>query len=213
MKIFISHSSKDKWAAQTIAKDLAEMDVETFLDEKDIETGEEIDASIQALLTECDDFLVLLSPASIQSHWVLVELGGAIALKKRLVPVLFYIGTNELPAPITKHLSRDINDIDRYYEEIKRRLEGETVEPTAPLKPKRRPKPREDFSVGDRVKITDTPLPTASRKTPNITWKNEMDLYCGKVGIIQEIDRDRSLKLDVDGGDWWWAFEWLTADD
>ena len=47
MKIFISHSSKDKWAARRISQDLNGLGAETFLDEKDIKTGESIDESIK----------------------------------------------------------------------------------------------------------------------------------------------------------------------
>ena len=47
MKVFISHSSKDKWAARRISQDLLQMGIESFLDEKDIETGDAIDESIQ----------------------------------------------------------------------------------------------------------------------------------------------------------------------
>src|SRR5262249_6869733 len=97
MKIFISHSSKDKWLARHIAKDLRELGVETFLDTRDLQTGQRIDESVQTHLIDCDDFLILLSPASLNSHWVLVELGGALSLRKRVVPILLYVGVNETP--------------------------------------------------------------------------------------------------------------------
>jgi hypothetical protein len=34
VKVFISHSSLDKWIARRIAADLADLGIETFLDEK-----------------------------------------------------------------------------------------------------------------------------------------------------------------------------------
>jgi hypothetical protein len=122
VKVFISHSTTDQWIARRISQDLAAIGVATFLDEKDIETGDSIDEEIQKHLAECDELLMLLSPAAIKSHWVLVEIGGARALKKRLVPIMLHIGPNDLPAPISKGLARDLNDIEKYYAEVKARI-------------------------------------------------------------------------------------------
>jgi hypothetical protein len=114
MKVFISHSSRDKWIARKLSEEITNLKCTTFLDEKDIQTGESIDSEINKHLVDCDDFLLLLSPDSIKSHWVLIELGGALALKKRVVIILLYLGANEIPQPITKYLARDINEIDKY---------------------------------------------------------------------------------------------------
>jgi len=212
VRVFISHSGKDKWAARVIAKELGRLGVSTFLDEKDIETGESIDVSIKENIRDCDHFLVVLSPASINSHWVLVEIGHALALEKRLVPILLYVGSNEIPPPISKHLARDINEVDRYFVEVKKALAGEVQEPVARLKPERQPLPKKTFSVGDRVRIASTPQPTATRTGVNINWKGAMDHFCGRLGVVMEMDDDRSCKLDVDGGHFWWALEWLSLE-
>ena len=219
MKVFISHSSKDKWAARRIAEDLANLGADTFLDEKDISTGARVDDSIQEHLSDCDDFLLLLSPASIKSDWVLVELGGAIALKKRLVPVLLYIGANEIPSPITKHLACDINDIDRYYGEVKRRIEGGVPvalpKPTKKARKTRPKKPAVRLKKDDRVRIADSRQPDrqAKGKSVKINWVESMDQYCGKEATVTFTDHDRTLHIDIDDGQFWWAFEWLTKVD
>lgn len=121
MKVFISHSSLDQWIARMIARDLEVRGIVTFLDEKDIETGESIDDSIQEHLRTCDEVLMLLSPAALESHWVLVEIGGAKALNKRLIPILVHVGPNELPQPIAKGLARDLNDVEKYFDEVEQR--------------------------------------------------------------------------------------------
>src|SRR5437016_2873508 len=124
MKVFISHSSTDKWIARKLSEEITSLKCETFLDEKDIATGESIDSEVHNHLQDCDDFLLLLSPDSLKSHWVLVELGGALALKKRIVIILLHLGANDIPPPISKFLARDINDVEKYYEEIRKRLKG-----------------------------------------------------------------------------------------
>lgn len=52
MKIFISHSSRDKWAARRISEDLISCGATTFLDEKDIRTGQSIDESVKKHIKE-----------------------------------------------------------------------------------------------------------------------------------------------------------------
>jgi hypothetical protein len=212
MKVFISHSSKDKWAARRISKDLVGLGAATFLDEKDIRTGESIDESIKMHLKECDEFLILLSPASIKSPWVLIEIGGAIALEKKLVPILLYIGANEIPHPISKHLARDINELEKYYEEVKENIKtGEPTQPTIVRRRRRIERPQvKKFRVGDYVQLPSEPQDDAEREGPSIAWQEEMDKYLGKKAKVKEVDKDQSLLIDIDDGEFWWAFEWLT---
>ena len=60
--VFISHSSKDRWIARQMARLIEEQEIQTFLDEKDIQGGDLISESIKRKIHECDEFLVLLSP-------------------------------------------------------------------------------------------------------------------------------------------------------
>ncbi|HEY1450767.1 MAG TPA: TIR domain-containing protein [Solirubrobacteraceae bacterium] len=125
VKVFISHSSLDQYIARTISAELERRGVETFLDAKDIETGDSLDDSIDGQLESCDELLMLLSPAALSSHWVLLEVGGAKALKKRLIPILIHVGPNDLPPPLAKGLARDLNEIERYFDEAQGRATAE----------------------------------------------------------------------------------------
>jgi TIR domain len=215
MKVFISHSSRDKWIARRISQDLISFGIETFLDEKDIETGTPLDEAIGEHLKDCDDCLMLLSPTALKSHWVLLEIGGAKALGKRLVPVLLHVGANELPLPISRYLARDINDIEKYYDEIRQRLAGQKVtrkQPKAPRKTQTTRKKRKSFSIGDRVKIVVSRDEAAKRE--DLSWVYKMDAYCGKSATITGFFDliERAAFLDIDKGRFAWAFEWLTKE-
>jgi TIR domain/Mind bomb SH3 repeat domain len=220
MMVFISHSSKDKWIARRLSQDLEARDITTFLDEKDIQTGDSIDDSIQEHLAESDEVLMLLSPTALDSHWVLLEIGGARALGKRLVPVLLHVGANELPAPLAKGLARDLNDIERYYEEIERRAAGEEViTPTelevegsgaATRRRRGQRRQRNSYKVGDRVKIPEEPQPDFTTNAGlTVGWEEGMTRYAGRVGTVVTVDDDRTVNLDVDDEEWWWAMDWL----
>ena len=213
MKVFISHSSRDKWAARRISDDINRLGVETFLDEKDIETGEAIDETISVHLKECDECLLLLSPSSLNSHWVLIEIGGAKALGKRLVPILLHIGVNDMPSPIAKHLARDINEIEKYYEEVQNRLAGHLPPPRRSIPRRTRvvPIPRmKSFKIGDTVRLPKSRPRSVTRGDYTIAWTEDMDEYLGEEAMVTVVDDDRTVMLDIDGEASWWAFEWLT---
>jgi len=70
MKIFLSHSSKDKLFVRKISNILKSQGYETWLDEDEILMGKPILDSIWKALEKCDIVLVFLSKNSIQSNWV-----------------------------------------------------------------------------------------------------------------------------------------------
>ena len=176
MNIFISHSSKDKWAARRISEDLISFGTKTFLDEKDIETGQSIDVSLIKHLKDCNDFLIILSPASIKSEWVLIELGGALALGKNIIPILLYVGANEMPKAINLRLARDINSIQLYYEEVKQAISGVKEK----VKYKKKEVIKYLYKTGDRVMVVPNRPPDIMRQNTLIDWEPEMDKYLGK---------------------------------
>jgi TIR domain len=206
MKIFISHSSKDKWAARRISEDLGSLGCETFLDEKDIKTGNAIDVSIRENLKDCDDFLIILSPASIKSDWVLLELGGAMALEKEVIPILLYVGANEIPNVIGLRLARDINEIGQYYYELSEKLDSKPAVP----KPKPKPKIKSKIKVGSIIQITGTVPVDYIREGESVMWSPSMEGYLGREAKVEEVVFPDVVKLDIDGGQWYWGTPWLT---
>ena len=51
--------------------------------------------------------VVLLTPNSVKSSWVMLEAGAAWGLEIPLVPVLAYVKPEELPAPISDYQCRN----------------------------------------------------------------------------------------------------------
>lgn len=216
MKIFISHSSKDKWAARQVARDLEGCGATVFLDEKDLKTGESLDVAIRAHLVNSDHLLLLLSPASIKSEWVLLELGGALALRKTIIPILLYVGANELPQAVSLTLSRDINEVEKYYNEVKQVVSGRPapktkkehaaarVEKTAAEAP---------YGVGATVKIvTNQPEKLFRPGSTDVTWIPRMDVFLGRTAKVVSVDKDGDVVLDVDLK-LAWGPEWLAPGD
>lgn len=218
MKVFISHSSTDKWIARQIARELETRGIDAFLDEKDIQTGDSIEDAVGAHLAECDELLMLLSPASLSSSWVLIEIGGAKALGKRLVPILHHVGPNELPAPLASGLARDLNDIERYYEEVRTRSglsDAEREKSTAAdaeASSKSLAAEPPSISKGDRVKLPlREPSSTVARDGRDIGWNVYMADLLGAEATVLDIDETSGVvHVDLDHGRWLWLLDWLT---
>jgi TIR domain-containing protein len=207
-KIFISHSGRDNWLARRVAADLHLIGCETFLDEKDVETGMSIDLEIHKQLKAADDFLILLSPVSVGSEWVLLELGGALALGKNVIPIMVYVGINALPKAITLKLARDINDLEKYYDELRTKL----GQPTSAKQPTSRRKPlvsTRALKRGGAVRII------SKRPKDHVFngWVDDMDDFLGQAAHIREVvSLDPAIpvyRLDIDNGDWLWLESWL----
>jgi hypothetical protein len=126
--VFISHSSKDRWIARQMAAIIERRanrhGVRTFLDEVDLEGGDRIPAAIRANFHACEEFVILLSPHSITRHWVLVELGGAWTLDKRIMAITYDLAADKIPDIIDHDKSYELNDFDRYVSELIGRRKG-----------------------------------------------------------------------------------------
>lgn len=72
-KAFLSHSSIDKSTVFSIATDLNERGISTWLDSFDILPGESIVSKINDGIKECDYMLLFLSNNSVKSKWVQKE--------------------------------------------------------------------------------------------------------------------------------------------
>ena len=225
MKVFISHSSHDKWVARQMSRLLEQTGHQTFLDEKDIVTGDSIDSTIQVHLKDADHLLILLSPASLKSHWVFIELGGAKALGKRVVPILFHVAANEIPSAVSQLLARDINDFDKYISEItpskapakKRTGSKQPAKPARATAPKstKHPVLREGtfggLSVGDEVTIVQVERLTDEDKDSGPKWVPSMDKYSGlRTKITGFYSSGKVARVAVDGEEFWWNTSWLA---
>jgi hypothetical protein len=121
MKIFISHSRDEEWLAEMIAAELRDIGADPRYYESN-ETGAPIDERVRAEIEACDEFLILLTPTSIWSHWVLYELAIAHYLRKRIRPFSMYVGDDQIPPAARNYLRRPIGEIPRYFDEIRLQL-------------------------------------------------------------------------------------------
>ena len=87
-KTFLSYSRVNKDFALRLAKELKSEGFDIWLDQLDIPAGSRWDREVERALKESEIFMIILTPASVDSENVLDEIGYAIDNGKRFLPVL-----------------------------------------------------------------------------------------------------------------------------
>lgn len=98
MKVFISHTTRDKEIARAISIDLKKNNIYTFFDEKST-PGSKIHRQTDSLLRSADVIIAILSKHSFSSEWVRKELDEALfneKFKNKFFPVLLSKSAEDL---------------------------------------------------------------------------------------------------------------------
>jgi len=91
-EVFLSHSSKDRHFAEKIAAVLRDHGVPVWYSATNIVGAQQWQDEIGKALARCDWFLVVLSPHSIKSKWVKLELAYALNAARfdnRIIPISY----------------------------------------------------------------------------------------------------------------------------
>lgn len=86
--VFISYSRDDAEWAHRFAESLRDQSVNVWLDAWQIHAGEHLREAIDAGLRNSDAIVSIISPDNAQRPSVLFELGAALAMGKRLIPII-----------------------------------------------------------------------------------------------------------------------------
>ena len=102
-RIFISYSHQERQLCEHIASCFPEESFSVWFD-RGLRPGEVYRKRIAQVIKDTDYFLILISPASVCSEWVLDELEYAKKLHKRILPI--WAAETELPMDLDMILQR-----------------------------------------------------------------------------------------------------------
>lgn len=152
--VFISHADEDRSVATTIHDRLLGNGVACFLAEKHIRIAEDITTAVAENLLKSTIVVVVLSPAAMISQWVMIEIGQAMAMRKKIIPFLTHIRQT---VPDVLYNTKHAIDIDELVEYIAVEVR-EFAEKTNPLQKgtvsnvPEEPKPPIDFPYIRKLK-------------------------------------------------------------
>src|SRR5882724_7994637 len=113
-QIFVSHATADKWLATTICEKIEATGASTFRDDRDIDGGDDIPERIRTEIKRSRELVVLLTPASVNRPWILLEVGAAWGWSKsiRITPILCHVEADSIPGMIRSKKAIPMNDCD-----------------------------------------------------------------------------------------------------
>jgi TIR domain len=124
-RVFISHSSLDKWVAERMAEKVVEAGADFWLDVRDLPGGGDIRKEINQGVQECQEVIILFSPNSVNSHWVSFEIGAAYAKRKHLTPILNNVNYTDVSL-LQGIKAIELNNFGQYLTELKKRINKRT---------------------------------------------------------------------------------------
>jgi hypothetical protein len=126
--VFVSHSARDTWVARQIAREIARCEAQPFLDEAEIEVGQDFEEEILESLEEADELVVLMTPWALDRPYVWAELGAAWSRRIPIVILLHGMTPADfqsrpgIPVFLKKRNMVDLNAIDSYLSGLRRRV-------------------------------------------------------------------------------------------
>ena len=131
-KVFLSHAGEDAWIATQIATRITQVGADFFLFETGIESGDAIARRIREQMETSTELLVLFTPHSLQRPYVWIEVGAALMRDIRMtgivygMPVRDFLAGPGIPGFFHDRNMRDLNDLERYVDELARRVQNES---------------------------------------------------------------------------------------
>lgn len=128
LSVFLSYIIADRVYAHKLRGLLSQWPNLRIFTPEMLSAGEDWESKLKNELSQCDIFIVLLSSNSVDSNWILQELGAAWALNKPIVPVVtnpdvfskIPLTLSEIQFIETKDLEKPevINQIIEHYEKM-----------------------------------------------------------------------------------------------
>jgi hypothetical protein len=126
--VFISHSGTDACVARKIADEVNACGAVSFLDEADIDIGEDFEEYILSALDNAKELVVLLTPWSLKRPYVWAEIGAAWGRRIPIIGILHGITAADLqadtsvPVILKRRNLISLNEVDEYLAELKERV-------------------------------------------------------------------------------------------
>lgn len=127
--VFVSHSGLDTWVAKQIAREIEARGATPFLDEAQVDAGENFEEDILDFLQRAHELVVLLTPWALERPYVWAEIGAASGRRIPIVALLLGITAAELqsrpgiPVLLKKRDLLELNDIEVYLVQLAARVQ------------------------------------------------------------------------------------------
>jgi hypothetical protein len=128
-QVLISSTPKDKDLAENLAHSVRDAGALVLSVEQTPTRGEAIDFDLRRLLRKADEIVLILTDRSLNNPYLLLEMGAAFSLHKRVIPLLVGIDESEIPPLIAELGYVRYADLRLYLSELEQRVRSSAGEP------------------------------------------------------------------------------------
>lgn len=112
--VFLSYSHEDHTTADQLSQTITKHGGEVFLADRSLSPGDVLTTEIRQALTDSRELWIVATRSSLESTWVLSEVGAAWGLRKRVVPILCEVSLAELPDILRNLRCVDLKNCDAF---------------------------------------------------------------------------------------------------
>ncbi|HEY7422972.1 MAG TPA: toll/interleukin-1 receptor domain-containing protein [Gemmataceae bacterium] len=120
--VFISHSHQDNELVHDLARRLRDAGLQPSVDFTEFPVGADWKKTLREHIRSADAVLLLLTPASLKSPWMMTELGMAEGFERIIVPVTAGLKSRDLPAPLQTYQVAPFDQVDGAIRMLSERL-------------------------------------------------------------------------------------------
>jgi hypothetical protein len=128
-QVLISSTPKDRDLAENLAQSVRDAGALVLSVWQTPARGETIDFDLRRLLRKADEVVLILTDRSLNNPYLLIEMGAAFSLRKRVIPILVGIEESEVPPLIAELGYMRYSDLRRYLSELEQRVRSSAGEP------------------------------------------------------------------------------------
>ncbi|MBI3467531.1 MAG: toll/interleukin-1 receptor domain-containing protein [Planctomycetes bacterium] len=120
--VFIIHSHQDNELVRDLARRLCDAGLDPLVDLTDLPVAANWKKTVRKKIRAADAVLVLMTPAALNSSWVMTELGMAEGFDRLVIPVSAGLKPRNLPAPLRTYRIAPFDRVDAAINMLSERL-------------------------------------------------------------------------------------------
>src|SRR5262245_2074024 len=121
-RVFISHSHEDNELVRDLVRRLGDAGLQPFVDFTELPVGPDWKKTVREQIRSADAVLILITPATLKSPWMMTELGMAEGFERIIVPVTAGLKSRDLPAPLQTYQVAPFDQVDGAIRVLSERL-------------------------------------------------------------------------------------------
>lgn len=115
--VFVSHGQHDTGLAELLNRALKEQGLSTWL-VSTLEPSDQFESAIRNAMAECHAVVILLTPVMLNSQWLAVEVGAAIAWNKPIYVLYDGVALEQIPAYLSQFHVLPVSQISEVVRKI-----------------------------------------------------------------------------------------------